>query len=115
MAMKERLAISSSGWLAILVGLALMAGSIIVFAQVHDHQQAPAPYILGALAMITAGIIMLKGCFVIGPNEARVLTLFGRYAGTVKESGLRFANPFTTKHPNLGVVTVGITIGVRLK
>jgi len=34
---------------------------------------------------------------VIGPNEARVLTFFGRYTGSVKEAGLRWMNPLTTK------------------
>ena len=39
----------------------------------------------------------LSGLFVVNPNEARVLQLFGDYVGTVKEDGLRWANPFFTK------------------
>lgn len=39
----------------------------------------------------------LSGLFVVNPNEARVLQLFGDYVGTVKEDGLRWANPFYTK------------------
>ena len=97
MAMKERVAISSSGWLGILVGLGLMFGSSAVFAQIRFHQLEPAPYLLGGFAMIAFGILILKGNFVIGPNEARVLTFFGRYTGTVREAGLRWANPFATK------------------
>jgi len=97
MAMKERVAISSSGWLGILVGLALLFGSSAVFAQIRYHQLQPAPYLLGGFGMIGLGILILKGNFVIGPNEARVLTFFGRYTGTVRESGLRWANPFATK------------------
>ncbi|MEO8553090.1 MAG: SPFH domain-containing protein [Kofleriaceae bacterium] len=95
--MKERVAISSSGWLAILVGLGLLFGSVGVFAQIRFHQQEPAPYTLAGLAMVFTAILLLKGNFVIGPNEARVLTFFGRYTGTVRESGLRWANPFATK------------------
>jgi regulator of protease activity HflC (stomatin/prohibitin superfamily) len=97
MAMKERVAISSSGWLGILVGLGLMLGSSAVFAQIRFHQLEPAPYLFGGFAMIAFGILVLKGNFVIGPNEARVLTFFGRYTGTVREAGLRWANPFATK------------------
>jgi regulator of protease activity HflC (stomatin/prohibitin superfamily) len=97
MAMKERLAISSSGWLAIIVGLGLLVGSTLVFAQIPSHQLNPGPYIGGGLGMIVFGILSLAGCFVIGPNEARVLTFFGRYTGTVKDPGLRWANPFTLK------------------
>src|SRR4051812_43942947 len=97
MAMKERVAISSSGWLAILIGLGLLFGSIPVFAQIRFHQLNPAPYTLVGLAMVFGAILVLKGNFVIGPNEARVLTFFGRYTGTVREAGLRWANPFATK------------------
>jgi len=39
------------------------------------------------------------GFFMVNPNEARVLQLFGKYVGTVKEEGLRWANPFYTKMP----------------
>jgi len=97
MAMKERVAISSSGWLAILIGLGLLFGSVAVFAQIRFHQQQPGPYTVGGLAMVFAAILVLKGNFVIGPNEARVLTFFGKYTGTVREAGLRWANPFATK------------------
>jgi regulator of protease activity HflC (stomatin/prohibitin superfamily) len=39
----------------------------------------------------------LGGFFVVNPNEGRVLQLFGRYVGTVRTEGLRWANPFSTK------------------
>jgi regulator of protease activity HflC (stomatin/prohibitin superfamily) len=99
MAMKERVAISSSGWLAIVVGLAALVGGVAVFGMVKQHQLDPAPYVAGGLALAIAGILLLKGCFIVGPNEARLLTFFGRYVGTVKDPGLRFANPFATKLP----------------
>lgn len=53
-----------------------------------------------ALAGIVIGIgafILARGLFVVQPNQARVLQLFGRYAGTVRTAGLRFTNPFYTK------------------
>ena len=99
MAMKERLAISSSGWLALLVGLGLLGGSAYPFSMIPAHPLAPQLYIFGGIAMIFVGVIVMAGCFVIGPNEARVLTFFGRYVGTVKDPGLRWANPFTSKRP----------------
>jgi len=42
-------------------------------------------------------LFCLSGLFVVNPNEARVLQLFGDYVGTVREDGLRWANPFYTK------------------
>ena len=97
MAMKERLAISSSGWLAIVVGLACLAGSIFMFVLTAQHRMSPAPYAVGGSVLVITGLVLLMGNFVVGPNEARVLTFFGRYTGTVREAGLRWANPFTTK------------------
>jgi regulator of protease activity HflC (stomatin/prohibitin superfamily) len=42
--------------------------------------------------------VLWGGLFIVNPNEARVLQLFGRYVGTAKAPGLRWANPFYTKH-----------------
>ena len=42
-------------------------------------------------------IFLLIGLFVVNPNQGRVLLLFGRYVGTVKDPGLRWANPLLTK------------------
>jgi len=38
------------------------------------------------------------GLFIVHPNEARVLVLFGKYIGTVRDTGFWWANPFTVKH-----------------
>jgi regulator of protease activity HflC (stomatin/prohibitin superfamily) len=42
--------------------------------------------------------VALAGFFRVAPNDAQVLQLFGRYVGTAREPGLRWANPFYTKH-----------------
>lgn len=97
MAMKERDAVSMSGWVALLLGLVALGATVIPLAQLPTHQLAPAPYVLTAVGLFVAGIVLLVGCLVIGPNEARVLTFFGRYTGTVRASGLRWVNPFTNK------------------
>jgi regulator of protease activity HflC (stomatin/prohibitin superfamily) len=94
---REGLAISSSGWLAIVLGFGCLAGSIPLFALVAQHRASPAVYVGGGIGLVIVGLLSLAGNFVIGPNEARVLTFFGKYVGTVKEPGLRWANPFTTK------------------
>src|SRR5512134_2842493 len=41
---------------------------------------------------------LCAGFFVVHPNEGKVLTLFGRYVGSVREPGLWWVNPFTAKH-----------------
>jgi regulator of protease activity HflC (stomatin/prohibitin superfamily) len=52
------------------------------------------------LATVVAWVLLVfigAGFFVVNPNEARVLQLFGDYAGTAKDPGLRWANPLLTK------------------
>jgi regulator of protease activity HflC (stomatin/prohibitin superfamily) len=56
----------------------------------------------GIIAITTILIALLVfigwfGFFMVNPNEARVLQLFGKYVGTVKDEGLRWANPFYAK------------------
>src|SRR5438477_11600271 len=97
MAMKERDAMTFSGWFALLVGLGSLGASVAAFAATKSHAQDPGIYVGGGIGLVLFGLLMLAGCMVIGPNEARVLTFFGRYVGSVKEQGLRWVNPFTSK------------------
>jgi len=57
------------------------------------------PSLAGGLFFLAGFISLfcLGGLFVVNPNEARVLQLFGDYVGTVRDDGLRWANPFYTK------------------
>jgi regulator of protease activity HflC (stomatin/prohibitin superfamily) len=58
--------------------------------------ESPFDAIGGGLAL-TLLLFMLAGLFVVNPNEAQVVQLFGNYVGTVKSPGLRWANPFYSK------------------
>jgi regulator of protease activity HflC (stomatin/prohibitin superfamily) len=54
----------------------------------------------GILVAVVASIIVLicwAGLFMVHPNEAKVLQLFGKYVGTTHEPGLKWANPFFAK------------------
>jgi regulator of protease activity HflC (stomatin/prohibitin superfamily) len=53
--------------------------------------------IIAASFVFTVLSFLMAGFFVVNPNEARILQLFGKYVGTVKTPGLRYANPFYTK------------------
>lgn len=50
-------------------------------------------WVLGMLILILGWV----GLFIVNPNEAKVLQLFGKYVGTVKQQGLWWANPFYSK------------------
>lgn len=59
---------------------------------------------LPSLARIASGAIVaivsffsLLGLYMVEPNQAAVLSLFGKYVGTVKDNGLRWNNPFYSK------------------
>ena len=52
---------------------------------------------VGALVLGLASFLMMIGLYMVEPNQAAVVSLFGRYVGTVKENGLRWNNPFYSK------------------
>ncbi|MFO1274030.1 MAG: SPFH domain-containing protein [Rubrivivax sp.] len=55
---------------------------------------------LGALLVVVLALLalfMFIGLYMLQPNEGAILTLFGRYVGTDRQDGLRWANPFTSK------------------
>lgn len=49
------------------------------------------------IASVVVGIIIIPGFFLVNPNTSKVILLFGKYIGTVKENGFFWANPFYTK------------------
>jgi regulator of protease activity HflC (stomatin/prohibitin superfamily) len=53
--------------------------------------------VLGLILVFVGGLVSLSGLFMLQPNQAAVLTLFGKYKGTVREPGLQWANPFVAK------------------
>jgi regulator of protease activity HflC (stomatin/prohibitin superfamily) len=53
--------------------------------------------ILGGVLLIVLGALGLRGLIAVGPGQARVVQLFGRYTGTVRTPGLQWVNPFTTR------------------
>lgn len=64
------------------------------------YQSAVAVSIGGIVGAAIASIIVAifwAGFFMVHPNEAKVLQLFGKYAGTVHDAGLKWANPFYSK------------------
>lgn len=83
---------SSNGIPVLIVNLLLMAGSVWwFFLGVRDGD---AWSVAGSGVLFAVVVVMLFGYYMVQPNQAAVLTLFGKYVGTVREQGLRFNNPF---------------------
>jgi regulator of protease activity HflC (stomatin/prohibitin superfamily) len=50
--------------------------------------------VVAGLVLAAVAVVLLCGFYMIEPNKAAVLSLFGKYVGTVKDQGLRWNNPF---------------------
>jgi len=86
---------ASNGLVSLLLTVAVFASGVLVIAR-GAAQDRPLLAIPGVLLIVSA-VILLGGLFVVNPNEGRVLTLFGKYVGTVKVPGLWWVNPFMAK------------------
>ncbi len=85
----------SSGYLMIVVLLvAQLASAYAIYVSLR------AMSVPGLIISILAAVVVLicwVGLFMVHPNEAKVLQLFGKYVGTTHDSGLKWANPFFAK------------------
>ena len=94
---QEKLRGTASGLAMIGVVLALLAAGAF---GVHQAALTASPALgIGAGFVVALAAFVAAGLFMVNPNEARVLQLFGAYRGTVRDSGLRWANPFFSKRP----------------
>ena len=95
---REKEMTASSGWVAlwILLSLLVLLAALIVMEARQGSDASAWAIVLYSLAAALDGVL-LAGLFIVNPNEAKVLQLFGRYVGTVKVQGFRWANPLYTK------------------
>ena len=108
----EKKAHAASGWVMLFVVLGGFIVSTLTFIQsiiwlAESDELGMTPPAL-ALPLLFVSIIawcvlpvLANGFFTIQPGQARVCVLFGSYKGTVRDEGLRWANPFYSR--NLGM------------
>jgi len=80
-------------------GIPTLVFNLLVFAAavwwfIASVQTNDGSGLIGSAALAILGFAMLFGYYMVEPNQAAVLTLFGKYIGTVRDQGLRFNNPF---------------------
>lgn len=89
--------------LGILAATAVFAVGIVLLIRHIEltNTIGGSPYLAPSVILIVTGVagwivfpILMAGLKVVHPNEARVLTFFGRYYGTIKRSGFFYVNPF---------------------
>ncbi|MFI7504385.1 SPFH domain-containing protein [Streptomyces sp. NPDC049687] len=90
---------SVGGGLALLLGLVglLVGAGLIALATTVAATGGRAALIVGGILIGIAAFLSMCGLNTVAPGEARVVQLFGRYRGTIREDGLRWVNPFTSR------------------
>ena len=86
---KERVVKVMNGWAVLLPLLAIMIAEVVYLA---NGRPADLQLVV-CIVVLVLGALSFVGFFSLQPNEARVLTLFGAYKGTVRTSGFWWGNP----------------------
>ena len=92
---REKKMTAPSGYLGLVVLLVAQAAGVVGI--IMGAQQASALLVIGSSIATIVVLVLWFGFFMVAPNEAKVIQLFGDYRGTVHDPGLRWANPFYTK------------------
>jgi hypothetical protein len=94
----ERPAWSLPGVPMLILGIAAILGGIALVVAT-THQSGIAAFILGVLTalVLLAGVLLLRGLTPVSPGHPRVIQLFGRYCGSLYDTGLKWVNPFTER------------------
>lgn len=90
---------SIGGGLALLLGLVGLLVAVALFATAAALSSVGVKAVLIVLGIVVAlsAVIAMRGLNMVAPGEARVVQLFGRYRGTIRDDGLRWVNPFTSR------------------
>ncbi len=92
--MKEAPVKSLAGIPTLLGLIAVIAAS--VYLVIQGVRSASPALIAAGLVVLVVTAVLLGGFYMVEPNQAAVLSLFGKYIGTSKDQGLRWNNPFYT-------------------
>ena len=95
----ETTATTGNGYTMAAVGIAAMLAGLALLGLKMAVGLAG---LLAVVALFVGGGLVLAGLYMLQPNEAAILTLFGQYVGTDRREGLRWANPFY-KHRKLSL------------
>lgn len=81
----------------VMLAVLFLALLLIIAFLVASIRADSIPRILTAVLLLLFDLFLVAGFFMVQPNEAKVLQLFGDYVGTVHDAGLKWANPFYSK------------------
>lgn len=117
--MQEKVLKARNGMLSLFLILLmyLLAIAVFIFAgkMLEDGNDLGLIFIFLAILLIVAASISFAGLKVIKPQEALVLTLFGKYLGSLKEAGFYHVNPFSSAINPAAKTKLGQSGDVRTK
>lgn len=99
-AIAERSTWAWPGWVGLIINLGIEALTIVWFITSLPPDRFSDPNIFGLIAstvVFSLSMLVWNGMFIVQPNQAEVLVLFGRYLGSVKKDGWYFTNPLVSK------------------
>ena len=101
---REQVRSTLSGWLMVPVLLVAVAATVVGIVSTIQRldesfgDRTNTGILLVVLLLVLLSLVFCAfGFFIVNPNEAKVLTLFGKYSGSVKRDGFHWANPLLTK------------------
>jgi regulator of protease activity HflC (stomatin/prohibitin superfamily) len=82
----------------LVLGIALLlAGLVVAVLAARQNGWAAKGLVLLCVLVFLAAVLVLRGLTAVVPGQARVVQLFGKYRGTIRDSGLQWVNPFTNR------------------
>lgn len=105
---EERELHPASGWAMLFLTILIMLGAValMVYGAANGTEESPHWSFFVGIVVVFLGWIPFKGLKIIRPNEAIVLTFFGKYIGTLKKEGFWFVNPFSSALVPPGTVVI---------
>ena len=92
---REKKVLTSSGWLMLLVLIAVLVLSVVGFAMsVRAHN---VPLLVVSLLVLVVDGVCFGGLQIVNPNEGQVVQLFGTYVGTLRDQGFWWVNPLANR------------------
>lgn len=119
MEIKEREIKAKSGWIGVIAAILAVCGGIALMVvgfklsapdgENMEHAAYMSLFVAGILLCVV-GAMLPAGCKVLAPGEAYVLTLFGKYHGTLRREGFWYVNPFCSAvNPAFGKTASALT------
>ncbi|MBA3863876.1 MAG: hypothetical protein C0517_08035 [Erythrobacter sp.] len=94
---RETTAATQSGYMMLLVSLVLVVAAVWLFISAMAPDDPDGLRLVGAIITGVIGVLVLTGFYMINPNEAAAIQLFGAYKGTDRSEGLRWVLPWLTR------------------